>query len=237
MSRINNQLRIGTARYYFGSVAQSLGPTTTVELAYFDNHYSGDVYPVLAVMEFQNSADVLSMPCGTSRSRGYRASFRRELIDRVTGQISFVRARAPGLSKSFLYEPVGISMLNPYLERRSFNAISAQIDAKIPSTRTQVTALFKVIPGADPLVTLDPMSDVYEAGNEGFSLFVRQIIPLPVGILNFLGLEFLTPESIEALLDIRNLLDGNLGAVQTPMGTIALVQNPRSVRGGLAVRF
>jgi hypothetical protein len=237
ISRINNELRVGTAQYYFGSIAQSLSPDTTVELAYFDNRYNGDVYPVLAMMTFRDSADVLSMPGEMSGSRGYRATLRKHLLERITGQVSFVRAKAPGLSDSAFFGLVGTSELQPSVERHYFNAIATQIDAKIPSSKTQVTALFRIVPGPDPLVNLDPLSDLYETGNEGLSFFIRQIIPLPAGVLSFFGLEFLTPESIEALLDIRNLFDGDSGTIQAPEGTVALIQNPRSLRGGLSVRF
>jgi len=237
LSRVNNRLRAGTARYYFGSVTQSLDPDTTVELAYFDNRYTGEVFPVLAIMELQNHSDVWDLPGPVGGSRGYRATIRRSLVDRITGQLSVIRAQAPGLLDAELFADSSPSGLTPYLERRVFHSIVTQVDAKIPATRTRITALFKVVPGRDPLVTLDPLADVYETGNEGISLFIRQIIPLPSGFLSFLGLEFLTPESIEALLDIRNLLDGDLGMIQTADGTVALVQNPRSLRGGLSVRF
>ncbi len=63
------------------------------------------------------------------------------------------------------------------------------------------------------------------------------MIPVPGGWLDFLGMDFLSAYEIEALLDIRNLTNEDLGKVSTEMGDVSLVRNPRTVRGGISVRF
>ena len=55
--------------------------------------------------------------------------------------------------------------------------------------------------------------------------------------LTFLGLDFISAYEIEALVDIRNLTNEDLGTVRTEMGDLSLVRNPRTVRGGISVRF
>ena len=42
---------------------------------------------------------------------------------------------------------------------------------------------------------------------------------------------------IEALVDIRNLTNEDLGTVRVDMEDLSLVRNPRTVRGGISVRF
>ncbi len=93
------------------------------------------------------------------------------------------------------------------------------------------------MPGSSAINTLDGYSDVYETGNQGLNFFVRQIIPVPVGILNFVGLDFLASPRLEALLDVRNLTNDNVGVIRTNQGDVVLIRAPRSVRGGIAFRF
>ena len=100
-----------------------------------------------------------------------------------------------------------------------------------------MTALVKLVPVGSPITNVDSLADVYETGNQGVNLFVRQVIPVPLGSLSLFGVDLFTPQQIEALLDIRNLTNANLARLATARGDIALVQNPRSVRGGIALRF
>jgi hypothetical protein len=97
--------------------------------------------------------------------------------------------------------------------------------------------LIKVVPGGRPISTLDPYSDLYETGNQGVNLFVRQVIPVPASLLSFVGLDFLTIPRLEALIDLRNLLDEKLGTFATSQGDVILVRAPRSVRGGISFKF
>ncbi|MEE8583661.1 MAG: hypothetical protein V3T83_02295, partial [Acidobacteriota bacterium] len=102
---------------------------------------------------------------------------------------------------------------------------------------TNLTALVKLMPHGGAVSTLDPFSDYYQTSNEGVNLFVRQVLPLPEGLFRFLGLDFLTPQHIEALLDIRNLTNERAGVLHTASGDVVLVQNPRTVRGGISLKF
>ena len=100
-----------------------------------------------------------------------------------------------------------------------------------------MNALVKFVTNGHPITTLDSFSDIYETGNEGIHLFVRQVVPMPENWLTFLGLDFLSEYRIEALLDIRNLTNEDLGVIHTDAGKVSLVRSPRTVRGGISVRF
>ncbi len=63
------------------------------------------------------------------------------------------------------------------------------------------------------------------------------MVPVPGEWLAFLGMDFLSSYRIEALLDIRNLTNEDLGKIRTEMGDVSLVRNPRTIRGGISVRF
>jgi hypothetical protein len=115
--------------------------------------------------------------------------------------------------------------------------VSTEVDAYIPFSRTHVNVLVKFIPNGNPVTTLDSFSDVYETGNEGINLFVRQVVPMPEDWLTFLGLDFMSEYRVEALLDIRNLSNEDLGVVHGDTGKVSLVRSPRTVRGGISVKF
>jgi len=123
------------------------------------------------------------------------------------------------------------------LVRDRYNVISAQVQTYIPTTRTRINALVKFVTNGQPVTTLDAFSDRYETGNEGINIFIRQPVPVPMAWLSLIGLDFLTAYEVEALLDIRNLTNKNLGKVNTTLGDVVLLRTPRSVRGGISFRF
>ena len=69
----------------------------------------------------------------------------------------------------------------------------------------------ETVPFGNPIIAIDPVTDIYETPNSGINLFIRQLIPIPVFLVKFLGLDFLKQYKLEALIDIRNLLNEDLG--------------------------
>lgn len=226
----------GTSRHLIGSLTQELAPGTAIEVALFRNNPFGPSIPLVALSEMTPGAEVLRLPDGRAESRGYRLTFSRRLNSLVATEVSYIRGRAPSFDGSEV-GPIELGSFSQFISRQSFQGISGQIEAFVPVSGTRVTALVKLVSAGNPLTTLDPLSDVRETGNEGINLFVRQVIPLPEDLLSFLGLDFLTPQSVEALIDVRNMLNENLGVIHTSTDRAVLVQNPRSIRGGLSFRF
>jgi hypothetical protein len=236
IGKVGDEILVGTARHYQGAVTQNIGDSTQAEFAYFQNFHRGNGPPIVAVSRDTSALELLRMGNDLARTGGYRFTARREFSEHFKAEVSYVRGRAPGIhgpGTQFGLE----NALTGRVERRMYHAISAQFDAHVPSSDTWITALVRVVPNENPLVTIDAASDIYETGNEGINLFVRQVIPLPVGLLNSVGLQFLAPESIEALLDVRNLTNEDNGVFETSKGEVALIQNPRSVRGGISFKF
>jgi len=236
ISRINDDFNYGTSHYYQGSFSHALGDNSEMEVAYFDNRIFGGAVPVLAVLEYSDSPELLQVKDGHTQTRGYRATVRRSISEHISAEFSYIRGTAAGLSSS-LPSDMSYQFILDTIRPQAFQALSSQFQVFVPVTKTHVTALVKLVPVGTPVTNVDSLSDVYETGNEGISLFIRQVIPLPVGILSLFGLDFLSPQRIEALLDIRNLTNTSLARRLTPEGAVALVQNPRSFRGGIALKF
>jgi hypothetical protein len=237
-ARVGDQLSVGTSRYYQAGISQRLGRTSELELVSFGTRRFGGTLPFLAIFEFRPGYEVLQVDDEQTGTRGYRVSWNQAIAPGVKGSLSYVRANALGLSRGSLTAMAfdGPSMRD-MLRRHNYNLLAAQVETIIPRSQTTLTALVKLIPDGRPISTLDPYSDTYETGNQGVNIFLRQIIPVPVSILNFVGLDFLTRPRLEALLDVRNLVNHNLGVLHTPHGDVVLVRAPRSVRGGIAVKF
>jgi len=206
-----------------------------VEAALFENNYMGAVPPILAVFEMAPEREVLRL--GTARSRGTRFTLRQVINHFLRFEASYIRGVAPGLARDMHYEGSGQILMSNYTRMGIFHGFSAQLNAQIPHSGTMITALVRFVPKQNPLVPLDPLSNLYEVGNEGVNLFVRQVVPVPQGFLTFLGLDFLAPEKVEALLDFRNLMNANVGHFESAGGSVALINSPRAVRGGVSLKF
>ena len=236
-SRIGDQFRIGTARYHRASISHKLGEKTEVELATFQDQVSGGGLPVLAVMQYDSPAEVLHLQDSEADSRGYRVGVRREINERVSASLSYVTGRASSLENGDLAVVLDPGALQTLLGERQFHAMASQLDGYLPRLGTRITALLKLVTNGRPVATLDRFADIYDTANAGVNIFIRQIIPVPTGIFNVFGLEFPSYYRVEALLDIRNLTNEDLGLLRTALGDVLLVRNPRTIRGGVAVRF
>jgi len=235
-ARVGEQLTFGTSRYYQASIARKLSSQSEIEVAAFATRRLGGTLPFLAVFEFRPEYEVLNIEDERAGTRGYRMTWNQGFSQTLRGSVSYIRANALGL-------PAGLDAwvsgpgASALFRRHDYHSLSAQLDASIPQSHTTFTALVKIVPDGRPVTSLDPYSDLYETGNQGVNLFVRQIIPVPASLLNLVGLDFLTTPRLEALLDLRNMMDHNLGTFTTAQGDIILVRAPRSVRGGIALKF
>lgn len=235
-SRTGDHLRAGTSRYYQTSISHAIDSATEIELAaYQDRTFSG-ASPLLAVFESQPELQILYLD-EEQTSRGYRMTVRRRLGSNLKTSVSYVRGEGSGMETRTATLLVDPTLWQALVSREQYYGIFTHVEAEIPSSGTQVSALLKFIPSGSPITTLDSFSDTYETGNQGINLFVRQVIPVPIEWLSMVGLDFLSSYKIEMLLDIRNLTDEKVGRVNTEEGDVVLVRTPRMVRGGIAVRF
>jgi len=236
VSRVGNQLAVSTPRHYRGSITQQLTKNTEIELAAYENQLFGETTPLLAYSKDRLARLGFQLADEYAVNRGYRVMVRRRLGNTLKMAVSYIHGKAAGISRdaTLLFDEFA---LDQAIERRNFHTLNAEIEAYIPFSGTHLNALVKFASNGHPITTLDAFADTYETGNEGVNLFVRQVVPVPGGWLAFLGMDFLSSYEIEALLDIRNLTNEALGKVRTEIGDVSLVRNPRSVRGGISVRF
>ena len=236
-SQINGVSQVGTARYYEASVSQKLGSDTKVEAGVFDSRLLRGTPHVLAQFERGSGVDFLDLDEAQSRTRGYRLTVDRRITDNLRATLSYIRGSAPGIGPAgnqVLVDPYALGAL---FRQHGFHALAAEMEAYVPQSSTRITAVFRTVPYGDPITAVDPLSDVYETPNRSINVFIRQLVPVPMSLVKFLGLDFLAGYRLEALLDIRNLANENMGVVPSTAGDVVLLQQPRSVRGGLAVNF
>ena len=235
-SRVGNQLTVSTPRHYRGSITQQVTKNTEIEFAAYENQLFGATTPLLAYSKDRPARPGSLLADEHAVNRGYRIMVRRRLGNTLNTAVSYIHGKAAGISEDATLI-FGEFALHQAIERRNYHTLNAEIEAYIPFSGTHLNALVKFASNGHPITTLDAFADTYETGNEGINLFVRQVVPVPGGWLAFLGMDFLSSYQIEALLDIRNLTNEDVGKVRTEMGDVSLMRNPRTVRGGISVRF
>ena len=235
-SRVGNRLAVSSPRHYRGSITQQVAKNTEIEFAAYENQFFGEPTPLLAYSKDRPAHPGFQLADEHAVNRGYRVMVRRRLGNTLNTAVSYIHGKAAGISRdaTLVFDEV---TLHQAIERRNYHTLNAEIEAYIPFSGTHLNALVKFASNGQPITTLDAFADTYETGNEGVNLFVRQVVPVPGGWLAFLGMDFLSSYQIEALLDIRNLTNEALGKVRTEIGDVSLVRNPRTVRGGISVRF
>ena len=237
-SNIHNQVSIGTARHYEASISQQLSDKTKLQVAVFDSLLLGTTPHVLNRLQHFEKYELLNLSAFHSETKGYRLTINHHLKENLRTSISYTQGIAPSIDPlSHQHIFVEASSLGALFRKRGFHALAAKVEAYIPQSETKLTAIIKTVPFGNPIIGIDPITDIYETPNSGINLFFRQLIPIPIFLVKFLGLDFLKQYKLEALIDIRNLLNEDLGLLPGAKQNLILVQQPRSLRGGLAVSF
>ena len=235
-SRVGPQLTVSTPRHYRGSITQQVTKNTEIEFAAYENQLFGETSPFLTYSKDRPARPRFQLEDKHAVNRGYRIMVRRRLGNTLKTAVSYIHGNAAGVSRdaTLVFDEFALQKV---IERRNYHTLNAEIEAYIPFSGTRLNALVKFASNGHPITTLDAFADTYETGNEGINLFIRQVVPVPGEWLAFLGMDFLSAYEIEALLDIRNLTNEDLGKLSTEMGDVSLVRHPRTVSGGISVRF
>lgn len=230
MSKIDDRLHYGGMRFYEAGASRQVTENDWLEVSGFYTDAFGQTSPFVALMHTGHGTEsrVLFLDRELARSRGARISYRRQVLPELSAQLSYALARGTGLADDTAAETFSPNSLRQFVERQRFHALTAQLQAHLVSTHTHVTAIVRVIPGS-PIGIVDAFADTYDVSNQGVNVFVRQVIPVP-DLLGF------SPR-IEALFDLRNAFNDDVGRLRGGGSDIVFVKNPRSIRGGLAVNF
>ena len=217
-TRIGSGLRMGVDRRYEISGAQQWS-SYRAEIAFFrDEMGPGNAYRAYSGGAFRD------LPVEGSVQGGIRAGLSRE-ADAFGYSVDYILGTAPGLSDAT--EP--FERLDRAIAPRRFHAVTGRLEGRIPRVNTVVTGVVRIAAGSRPVASIDPFNDSWDICNQSVNVFVRQVIPLP----DSWGFA----PRLEALLDLRNVLNQDAGAVQMSSGEWVLVRNPRAVRGGIALNF
>ncbi|MBI3939701.1 MAG: carboxypeptidase regulatory-like domain-containing protein [Acidobacteria bacterium] len=214
-------LQVGVDRHYEITGSQGFG-LTRGELSLFRDQLSGG-NTALVWDPAKRSSSVYDLPFQQSVQQGLRAGVSGG-SDAVNYAVDYVYGTAVGLDgAAALLKSVGESV-----RLRRYHAVTGRLQGIIPGIGTVITGVIRVVPGR-PLVTIDLFSDTWNVSNQSVNFFLRQVVPFP-DLLGF------SPR-LEALLDLRNMLSQNIGALRTELGEVVLVRNPRTVRGGISLNF
>ena len=112
----------------------------------------------------------------------------------------------------------------------NYHVMVARMKAQANSSGTRVAATYRYVSGVS-LTVIDPYQEYFESSAPGLSLMVTQSIP-------YVG-RFI-PGELEAQLDVHNLFDQHrfdfTDAAGEPRHS-EFLQTPRSVRGGIRLKF
>ena len=238
LSSVRDQVRVGTARHYEASISHQLSDATKLQVAAFDSRLMGTAPHLLTRFPRADHVEFLDLNASPSRTKGYRLTVNHRIRDNIRAALSYVRGSGPSIDPiNSRHVFVDASTLGALFRQHGFHALAAELETYVPQSETRITAVLRAVPSGQPITAVDPIADIYETPNRSINLFIRQLVPVPVILVRFLGLNFLKEYRLEALLDIRNLLNEDLGSLPSSGPDLILVQQPRSLRGGLAVNF
>jgi hypothetical protein len=111
--------------------------------------------------------------------------------------------------------------IHSQLARRHFQMVAARFKARVDSTQTEITGVYRWT-SAFSASRLDPYQRLVEYNDPTLSVSIAQNIPT----------WRLLPGRVQAIVDARNLLDQSIGAQRVQFG-----QYPRLVKGGINIKF
>lgn len=214
------------------SVQREMTPDTGFEVAVYQDRLQGQGLPLMVttITPEENRSRVMEIGEDHSLQRGLRVTINRKILDRLNGSLAYGYGTATSLSDidGFLSSGALNGNLLRYTRQQYQHAITGQLDAIIPLTKTNLRATVRWYPG-NPLTPIDWFSDRMDIGTKSTNLEIRQAFPLP----EFMG----NAGHWEILIDLRNILNQGKEVMPIPDGEIALNRNPRSMRFGLNLNF
>ncbi len=227
IAKIDGQVHVSEFKHSEVSVGRELGDSTHVEVGVYEDHMNGPGMPLFISSNRPGwQGRVAQLTEAQSAQRGVRVAMNRRFLDCLTGSIAYVYGSGASLTDqdARLSSDALARNLLEYVQRSYYHAFTTRLNAVVPRTKTDITAVVRWYPGST-LTPVDLFGDKSDMMSKGTNFVIRQPIPLP----EFMG----STRRWEALVDVRNLFDQNLQRVQTADGDILLTRNPRSLRFGL----
>jgi Carboxypeptidase regulatory-like domain len=203
-------LNLGTRRVTHSEVSaeQKLGSNSLVVGAYSD--------------EYANRRIGFSEIPGYSRlpysAKGLRVAYRQAFASRLNGVFGYTYGSGIRASGQF-------GELTP----ENLHVLVAKLITQVSHSGPEIAATYRWISGYS-LTVIDPYQEIFESSSPGVSFMVSQAIP-------YVG-RFI-PGKLEAQFDVRNLFAKDTSELHDSVALrrLEFVQLPKSVRGGIQLKF
>jgi hypothetical protein len=218
IAKIDDGIHFSKFKHSEISVGRELTDDTSLEVAVYEDDMDGPGTPFLLTTNAEpgRNAQVAQLTEELSAQHGVRLAMNRRFMDFLNGSIAYVYGSGTNFTNPD--EPVSGE------ERSYYHSFTTRLNAVLPRTHTNVTAVIRWYPG-HPLTPIDLFADRSDMLSKGANFLIRQPIPVP-DWMRITG-------RWEALVDVRNLFDQRLDRIATTDGDVYLTRNPRSLRFGL----
>jgi hypothetical protein len=203
-------LNLGTRRVTHSEISaeQKLGASSLVVSAYSD--------------DYANRGMTLSEIPAYGRlpysAKGIRVAYRQALTSHLDGVFGYTYGGGIKASRPF-------AELSP----ENFHMLVAKLVTQVSQAGPEFATTYRWISGYS-LTVIDPYQEIFESPSPGLSLMVSQAIP-------YVG-RFI-PGKLEARFDVRNLFAKDTSELRdcATLRRLEFIQPPRSVRGGIQLKF
>ena len=229
MTAVDGQPLLENAHHHELSLSQRAG-NNKIQVAYFMDRIkdpallgvgdigvdTGDILPDVYSGTFSYNGGLLD-------AKGVRFVFQHRFPNAVTATFDYAYGGVIELEQP----NVEWNNVRSSLQHGWRHSAALRLNGTIPRSQTRWIASYRWTSG-DALTPVDLFNASAGQTDPFFNFFIRQPLPHVHGM----------PLNMEALLDIRNLLEQGYVPVIGPDGkTVYLMQSARSVRGGLAFTF
>jgi hypothetical protein len=197
-----------------------LSDKSSIEMMAFFDTVSGHGVGLLAIpVERIEDEPVFQNAQQKGRSRGLRLVYNRRINSTFDTSIGYSFGEGQQLDANGITDPAHL------FTNSAFQIVSAKINANFISTGTQISTVLRIAP-ARAVFAIDPFEGQIATFDPNISISLSQALP------NF---SFL-PGQLEALIDVRNLLDQQSSVADDRQQLVSSRFN-RLVRVGVSMRF
>jgi hypothetical protein len=197
-----------------------LSDKSSVEMMAFFDTISGHGVGLLAIpVDRVEDEPILRSEQQKGRSRGLRVVYNRRINDILEASVGYAFGEGQQLDANGITDPAHL------FTNSAFQIISAKINANFISTGTRVSTVLRFAP-ARAVFAIDPFEGQIATFDPNISISLNQALP-SFGFL---------PGQLEALVDVRNLLDQQVSVADDRQQLVSSRFN-RLVRVGVSMRF
>jgi len=204
-------LNLGTRRVTHSEVSaeQKLGGNSMVVVGAYSDDYANPRTGLYEIPAYSR------LPYS---AKGLRVAYGRSFGSRFDGVFGYTYGSGIRASGQFTE-----------LAPENFHMLVAKLATHVPHAGPEIAATYRWISGYS-LTVIDPYQELFESSSPGVSLMVSQAIP-------YIG-RFI-PGKLEAQFDVRNLFAKDTSELHNSaaLRRLEFVQPPKSVRGGIQLKF